>query len=56
MYTIRPFSAGVNGFDGPHPDTAIANIAAHAASHNRRRARTAVCDLMKWPKMVCTAN
>jgi len=30
MYTIRPFSAGVRGFEGPHPVTAIASIAAIA--------------------------
>jgi len=52
MYAIRPFSAGVSGFDGPHPDSAIANIVAHAPSHSRGRAGAALCDLMKRPKIV----
>jgi len=45
-YAIFPLSAGVNGFDGPHADIAIANIAAHAPSHDCRRARAAVPTLM----------
>ena len=53
-YTIRPLSAGVNGFDGPHADSAIANIAAHAPSRDCRRARAAVPALMERPKIICT--
>jgi len=46
MYTIRPCSAGVIGFDGPHADNAIADIAATAGVHNR------LIDLVKWPKNI----
>src|ERR1035437_288970 len=53
-YAIRPLSAGVIGLDGPHADTAIANIAAHAPSHDCCGARAAVPELMERPKMVCT--
>jgi len=53
-YAIRPLSAGVNGFDGPHADSAIANIAAHAPSNDCRRTRAAVPALIEWPKVVCT--
>jgi hypothetical protein len=35
MYTIRPFCAGVCGFEGPHPDTAIASIAASTTAKFR---------------------
>ena len=34
----------------------IANIAAHAPSDDRRRARAAVSDPMEWPKIVCTVS
>ena len=53
-YAIRPLCAGVNGFDGPHADTAIANIVAHTPSRNRRCDRAAGPELMERPKMVCT--
>jgi len=53
-YAIRPLCTGVNGFDGPHADTAIASIVAPTPSHERRRARAAVPELMERPKMVCT--
>jgi len=43
MYTIRPCSAGVIVFDGPHAEIAIANIAA-------------IADLKKGPKMDCTVE
>jgi hypothetical protein len=44
MYTIRPRSAGVIGFDDPpHDDSAIASIAA-------------IPDLKKGPKMDCTVE
>jgi hypothetical protein len=43
MYTIRPRSAGVIGFDGLHDDSAIADIAA-------------IPDLKKGPKMDCTVE
>jgi hypothetical protein len=32
MYTIRPFSAGVCGFDGPHPEIVIASVIAPSAT------------------------
>jgi hypothetical protein len=53
-YAIRPLSAGVIGLDGPHADTAIANIATHAPSHDCCGLRAAVPELMERPKMVCT--
>ena len=44
MYTIRPRSAGVIGFDDPpHDDSAIAIIAA-------------IIDLKKGPKFMCTID
>ena len=43
MYTIRPRSAGVIGFDPPHDDSVIAIIAA-------------VTDLVKGPKSMCTIS
>jgi len=46
MYTIRPRSAGVIGFDGPHDERVIASIAAIAIFDRP--------DDLKWPKIVCT--
>jgi hypothetical protein len=47
MYTIRPRSAGVIGFDDPpHDDRAIASIAAIAIFDRP--------DDLKWPKILCT--
>jgi hypothetical protein len=58
MYTIRPCSAGVIGFDGPHAEIAIANTVANippiACEVRDERIGTAMFDLIGWPGIDCT--
>jgi hypothetical protein len=56
MYTIRPCSTDVIGFDGPHADIAIASIGATARIDDCRRARATVSDLVKRPKLYRTVS
>jgi len=50
MYTIRPFSAGVCGFEGPHPEIAIMSIAAIAIL----RAEFFDREVVRRPEVFCT--